>query len=648
MQMICQMKYIKFFFVVGLLCSFLDSASAQRLVVFSVSGGPQLVTTNGNTSIKAYDELTMESTVTIPYDASLELLDETAKKHYVLKTPGRDKISTFVQNKKNGVGELSKRYFQYMQNQLKGGAKLAARRHSDPATVTREKQEYVEEDDWVKEFRDFTDDAREEYKEFRDQANKEYAEFMEEAWQSFRSQPAIPEPKKEEVKPLTLPQKERGKGIKSRPIQVEEFVAPLLVTPQPMPIDPAVLTIPEDVVVVDPYLPTVPMVITDPTISVAPIERLKIDPAKPQKPEGKEILYYGTKVYVRFEDECNFKLSGISEKDVAEGWETLSSEIYNNTIADCLSIRKQLRLSDWGYLQLLQAVGDACLGKGTNEATLLTAFIYCQSGYKMRLGRSDSQLVLLYGSRHIIYNKSYFTFNSDMFYALNSSEQQLMICMLPYPAEQGLSLLLTQEPILTDVRSDLRTLKSLNQPDLQAEVSVNKNLLDFYSNYPSSEIGGNMMSRWAMYANTPLDFKIKEQLYPALQKKIQGLGQKDAVGKLLDFVQWALVYKYDEEIWGGDRAFFAEETLFYPYADCEDRSILFSRLVRDLVGLKVVLVYYPGHLASAVHFTEPVDGDYLYCDGERFVICDATYFGAPVGKTMPDMDNKTAKAILLQ
>ena len=492
------MKYIKFFFVVGLLCSFLDSASAQRLVVFSVSGGPQLVTTNGNTSIKAYDELTMESTINIPYDASLELLDETAKKHYVLKTPGRDKISAFVQNKKNGVGELSMRYFQYMQNQLKGGAKLAARRHSDPATVTREKQEYVEEDDWEKEFRDFTDDAREEYQEFRDQANKEYAEFMEEAWQSFRSQPAIPEPKKEEVKPLTLPQKERGKGIKSRPIQVEEFVAPLLVTPQPMPIDPAVLTIPDDIVVVDPYLPTVPMVITDPTISVAPIERLKIDPAKPQKPEGKEILYYGTKVYVRFEDECSFKLSDISEKDVAEGWETLSSEIYNNTIADCLSIRKQLRLSDWGYLQLLQAVGDACLGKGTNEATLLTAFIYCQSGYKMRLGRSDSQLVLLYGSRHIIYNKSYFTFNSDMFYALNSSEQQLMICTLPYPAEQGLSLLLTQEPILTDVRSDLRTLKSLNQPDLQAEVSVNKNLLDFYSNYPSSEIGGNMMSRCRM------------------------------------------------------------------------------------------------------------------------------------------------------
>ena len=626
-------------------------AAAQRLVVFSVAGGPQLVTSNGNTAIKAYNELTMESVVNIPYDASLELLDEANSKHYIIKTPGRDKVRAFVSSGKNGVAELTGRYLQYMKNQLKGGAQLSARRHSDPATVTREQQTYEEqqEDDWAKEFEDWTKQAREEYEEFRALANKEYADFMAEAWQSFRSSPAIPEPKEEEVKPLTLPKKEQGKGIKSRPIKIET-VPPILVTPQPVPIEPIMPTIPGEVIVVDPKLPTVPVVIQDPDISVAPIELLKIDSVKPAAPVGKEVLFYGTKVYVRFEDDARFKLPNLEKPTIAEAWTTLSSNAYNNTIIDCLNIRKQLRLSDWGYLQLLQKVGAACMGEDTSEATLLTAFIYCQSGYKMRLGLADapSKLILLYGSRHIIYNKSYFSFNGDMFYALNSSATQLSICTLPYPEEQGLSLLLTQEPILTDVRSDLRELSSLNQPDLQAQVSVNKNQMDFYSDYPSSEIGGNMMTRWAMYANTPLDYQVKEQLYPALQKKIKGLGQHAAVGKLLDFVQWSLVYKYDEDIWGYDRAFFAEETLFYPYADCEDRSILFSRLVRDLVGLKVVLVYYPGHLATAVHFTEAVDGDYLYMDGERYVICDATYFGAPVGKTMPDMDNKTAKAIVLE
>ena len=89
-------------------------------------------------------------------------------------------------------------------------------------------------------------------------------------------------------------------------------------------------------------------------------------------------------------------------------------------------------------------------------------------------------------------------------------------------------------------------------------------------------------------------------LYTPLREQLAGLDKKEAAERLLNFVQTAFVYEYDEKVWGHDRAFFAEETLFYPYCDCEDRSILFSRLVRDLLGLDAVLVYYPGHLATAV------------------------------------------------
>jgi hypothetical protein len=80
----------------------------------------------------------------------------------------------------------------------------------------------------------------------------------------------------------------------------------------------------------------------------------------------------------------------------------------------------------------------------------------------------------------------------------------------------------------------------------------------------------------------------------------------------------------------------------------EDRSILLSRLVRDLLALKVVLVYYPGHLATAIHFSNDVRGDYLMLSGTRYTICDPTYIGASVGMTMPDMDNSKATVILLE
>lgn len=116
---------------------------------------------------------------------------------------------------------------------------------------------------------------------------------------------------------------------------------------------------------------------------------------------------------------------------------------------------------------------------------------------------------------------------------------------------------------------------------------------------------------------------------------------------LLDFVQTALEYKTDGEAWGNERVFFPDETLYYPYCDCEDRAILYSRLVRDLMGLQVVLLYYPGHLATAVEFNENIPGDYIVLNGHRYLVCDPTYINAEIGNTMPGMDNSKVSVIML-
>ena len=102
----------------------------------------------------------------------------------------------------------------------------------------------------------------------------------------------------------------------------------------------------------------------------------------------------------------------------------------------------------------------------------------------------------------------------------------------------------------------------------------------------------------------------------------------EAVGILLDFVQTAFEYQTDEQQFGKERPLFGDEILFYPYCDCEDRSILFSVLVRELVGLDVVLLNYPEHLATTVRFDDDVKGDYIMIDGKRYVVCDPTYIGA--------------------
>ncbi len=365
-------------------------------------------------------------------------------------------------------------------------------------------------------------------------------------------------------------------------------------------------------------------------------------------PRQLSFTFLGTNLQVRLPSGSALHLAAVGEDAVAEAWATMCDKRFNNIIVDCLRLRTSLKLCDWAYLLMLQNVGNAYAGNGTNEAVLLTAYIYSQSGYKMRLGEAGGKLYLLYASRHKLYNTPYFEQDGEQFYPLGKIEGRIRLCAAKYPKEQSLSLWVADNPATTYTPSPQRTLTSKRYPTMSVQTSVNKNLMDFYSSYPSSEVGGNFMTRWAMYARTPICKETRETLYPQLQRHLQGLSPLEATERLLNWVQTAFVYEYDDKVWGGDRAFFPDETLYYPYCDCEDRSIFFTRLVRDLLGLKCILIYYPGHLAAAVCFAENVPGDYIETAGKRFTICDPTYIGAPVGRTMPNMDNSGAKVIVLE
>ena len=65
------------------------------------------------------------------------------------------------------------------------------------------------------------------------------------------------------------------------------------------------------------------------------------------------------------------------------------------------------------------------------------------------------------------------------------------------------------------------------------------------------------------------------------------------------------------------------------------------------MGIETALVYYPGHLAAAVRFNENIPGDYFVIGDKRYLVCDPTYIGANIGRTMQGMNNNEAQVILL-
>ena len=462
-------------------------------------------------------------------------------------------------------------------------------------------------------FRANRDKSQKDYEDFRNAANASYAENMRRDWTRREGQPAVPQPKEKEpdVPPVVLPE-----------IELPE--------------------IPDDNEI--PFDEILPVVIDDTPVPIVPLMPLP----KPREEEY-NIVYYGTPCSVRFDPSKKFRMADASEDSAADMWTAMSSDVCDNLLADCLSTRDKLALCDWGYFTFLDCVCSKIYGSG-NEAVMLKAFLLSQSGYKIRLARSkDGAMKLLVSFTDDIYDYGYFTIGGVRYYLIEkNNENSLYVFEQEFPNEKSLRMSVGSAARFADKASSASSLRSKRFPDVAATASLNENLIGFYNDYPISCKRNQKFSQWVFYANTQISDAVKASIYPVLRKAISGKSQADAANILINFVQTAFEYKTDEEVWGRERPFFPEETLYYPYSDCEDRAILYSRLVRDLMGLKAVLLYYPGHLASAVAFTEPVTGDYLNVSGTRYLVCDPTYINAPIGKTMPGMDNSGAVVVMLE
>ena len=271
-------------------------------------------------------------------------------------------------------------------------------------------------------YKAFRQQAIQDYENFRDKVNKEYADFMRQAWERYQALPEIPKPKDEPpVPPTPYPKDDKEEPIKDTPQPYEEIIPIVEPEPQPKP--------------------------------VAPIRE------QPQPEETYfNFAFFQTPCRVRLDESHRFTLKNCQMNTLADAWERLAGSEYNNVIRDCLELRIRHRLCDWAYLLMLQELSDAYFGRNTNESALLCAYLYCQSGYQMRLGLGNDRLYLLVASKHQIYESGYWEIDGMSYYPFNCQEQSLEICGASFPNEQPLSLLVNESPLFTERLADSRTL----------------------------------------------------------------------------------------------------------------------------------------------------------------------------------------------
>ena len=342
------------------------------------------------------------------------------------------------------------------------------------------------------------------------------------------------------------------------------------------------------------------------------------------------INYCNTKLYIDASMKGVINITSSQECAVADGYEALCRSNYKPLIANCQQAQKDFRLNDWGVFLFVKTAAEA-LCNDENSCIVMQQFLLNELGYRAKMARRGdrNQLLLFVATDCMVYGHPYFTKEGLNYYNINGTEAcTFYMCNQDSKkAKTPVAMRLNNVPALNSgVVSRQRTNKAGN---VSVSVNVSKSLMDFYASMPQCDYG--------VYAKAPVAGSLAQEVLGTLRPLVQGKGEVDAANLLLNFVQTGFKYATDEEQFGFEKPFFVEELFYYPACDCEDRSVLFGWLVRELLGLDVVYLDYPNHIATAVQFKGDVKGDFLTVDGKRYTVCDPTYIGASIGMTMPNL-----------
>lgn len=529
----------------------------------------------------------------------------------------------------------------------------------------------------------FMKEELEDFDKFMDDADKDFINFMREPWKEFEAEkPVLKRVKPEPVKPVVYDEKTAPKSEKPVCLTIEEILDMTTSEGKQKPVvqlnevdrivfdkpevivrkkkDPKVIIIeekPADKPAVQPEKkPVVEVVEAEPEAEPAPVveaDRRPESAAEPRLPVSStptsplyrgesgrsKIAYGGLAFYLNNSLNRKCSLNGLNENAIADAYEALCNSDYKPLLADCAQIRKDLRLNDWGVFTLVRQVADTYCGTA-NESIVMQQFLLNEMGYKARMARkaTEDKMMLFVATDCSIYAHPYITLNGQNYYNLsgNNEQCQFYMCQKDSPkAKNSVGMQLKEAPLFpgTVVSSTHQAKGSA----ARVTVDVPKALMDFYKDYPQCD--------YSVYFNAPVNAAMENRILSSLAPLVQGRNEADAANILINFVQTAFQYQTDGQQFGYEKPFFVEELFYYPYSDCEDRAMLFSYLVRKLLGLDVVLLDYPEHIATAVRFNGNVSGDYLMVNGWKYTVCDPTYIGASIGMTMPRYKTVSAKVL---
>ena len=340
----------------------------------------------------------------------------------------------------------------------------------------------------------------------------------------------------------------------------------------------------------------------------------------------------------------------ISKSGITDFYATLKTGAYQPIIQQLIAYRDQKKLDDWFYYQLIRTTAEKLSPKAANyhRYTLYKWFLLNESGYSSTLRYRNDTLLLYVRSEENIYDIPYYMVNDKQYVCLNYHDYNNTVNIDAQPfttvalhdgGSNRFSYKVTQLP---QIRKNNYTVKQLQfdykNKEYKFNVLLDQQIQKIFTNYPVVD--------YAAQFGIPLSQTTYNSLVPLLRDAVKGMKQQQGVDYLMHFTRSAFLFETDTKAYGKEKRLSAEQTLFYEYSDCEDRSAFFFFLVKEIYNLPMIVLSYPTHITVAVQFDKPAGTPILY-NGEPYWVCEPTpqKQNLKIGQLIPSLKNQSFEVV---
>jgi hypothetical protein len=362
--------------------------------------------------------------------------------------------------------------------------------------------------------------------------------------------------------------------------------------------------------------------------------------------------FFGNPIKLEVDNSCIINYNAVlSDQSVQDFQREIFGATTTSLVGSLISYKKEYRLDDWLYYQLIRKTAQQISPKADNyyRYTLYKWFLMASSGYNVTLKTNGEKLLFYVQTDENIYNIPFYMKEGKQYVCLNYHDYGFNVDFekdkfseIAFPlasARNAFSYRVTQLPAFSPGDYQEKNLQfNYNENEYQFKVKLNTQIKTIFANYPVVD--------YESHFNIPLSKETYSSLIPLLKRNVKGLNVKNGVDYLMRFTRYAFLYETDSEVFGKERRLSPEQTLLFEQSDCEDRAALFFYLVKEIYNLPLIVLAYPEHVTIAVKFDKPIGKPIVY-NGVKYSVCEPTpqKQDLAVGQMIPNLQHEVYEVV---